>query len=738
VTNNVSGASSVCHHLTVNGTLSCGSSMVLSITGNYTVSGTESGTSGQINFNTQAPAIISGSGSFSTRVRYIFYKNMTIASGTTIVKTIPITITSGIIVTNQGTVTLATVYSNTNCGWINDAGASLTLTATGFLNASGSTLVANAVGNTITYSYSFAGENIKIPTVGYYNLTLSGTSATRAITADLNVGNNFANNTGSTFRTNGFNVNVGGNFLNSGTFTPTAGRTVTFNGTAAQTISGSGTTTFEGLTINNAAGVSISSGAYLLNEVLTITSGTFNTGGNSFTMASTASKTARIAQSTGTIAGNFTVQRYITTRDTTWADLASPVQSTTFNDWDNELPAISYYVEGPTQYTFNETADDFVGITSSGTALTPGVGYEVFLSGNYSYGNLPNTIINTIGTPTQGNQSYGNPVVSFNNAGSNLVGNPFASAISWDLVLAASVGLNASIDMYDYVSGNYATFGAGTIIPPTQGFWVYANAAPTLNIPESAKVADPGNTQIRSAKIDSYFTLTLASNDNTTPFYHTLKFNAAAESSDGWDNSDHPFRRSPVKSAPYMYNMIEGKKSVINTFNSFNEAYSIPFNTKVSQSGYYKITADGFAYMSDYASVKLEDKLLNKMIDLTEQNEYSFTINASDKSDRFVLHFNKNENSQTPLGTQDMVSDFINQVEVLPSAQGNIINFNLNEVTNTTITVTNMLGQNIIDAINVNAGTQSVNVSLPEGYNGIYLLNIHSEKGNINKKFVKR
>ena len=148
------------------------------------------------------------------------------------------------------------------------------------------------------------------------------------------------------------------------------------NGSIAQTMSNTvGTTTFTGLAINNNAGVTLTTGTYILSEVLTVSSGTFSTGGRPFTMTSTATKTARIAPigATGAIAGSFTVQRFITARDTSYADLSSPVQGSTFADWDVELPAISYSSSPPSQQpstaTYDETIDDWVPVTSNGTAL---------------------------------------------------------------------------------------------------------------------------------------------------------------------------------------------------------------------------------------------------------------------------------------------------------------------------------------------------------------------------------
>lgn len=741
VTNNVDA---FCLDLTVNGTFTGQTFMRLLLRGNYVIAvgGTENG-SGEIYFNTGAAATITNNGTIGTGTVYLFYKNMTIAAGNSISKTVVTNIQGGITVTNQSSVTLANVTVAAGSTWVNAAGSTLTLTKGGFLSSPATAvLVANADGNTVHYTYTDGAASIKTPSAGYYNLTISGVSP-KILSSDLTVLNQVTINTGSQLAVNGFNLTVGGNFTKNGDFVTNAGKTVTFNGSAAQTIAGTGTTTFRGLTINNSAGVSITSGTYILDEVLTVSNGPFNTGGMSFTMTSTAAQTARIAPiaGTGSIVGSFIIERFISTRDSTWADLSSPVQSSTFLDWDNELPVISYNYnptdEYPTQWTYSEPTDYFSPVTSSGTALTPGKGFEVYLAGDFSYANFPNTTINTIGVPNQLNQNL-NALVSFSSAGTNLVGNPFASSISWSAVFAASSGLLSTYDMYDFASGNYATFGLGTEIGSGQGFWVYATAAPTLQVPETAKTTS-SNSSIRSTIAEPFFTLKLSSNDENNNYYHTLKITADNHSSDGWDNNDHPFRKSPNQLAPSIFSFIDGKKSVINSFNLSNDSYSMPIQTNVGISGSYKIESAGFDNVSEYSCIKLEDKLLNKTVILSLQDSYSFQMNAGDNPNRFIVHFSKNDNCKSAIVNNPiLISDIDNFVSILPTTEGNSIKFYFTESTPVNITFTNVIGQTVVDAISMNAESQTVNIALPQDFSGMYIVKIESSKGAAYKKFVRK
>lgn len=735
-------SSGICKNLTVNGTLTLNNNLVVS--GNYTLTGTETG-SGNILFNALGGCTLTISGTTSSLASYSFNTNTTISAGSIINKSVNssayVILAVNKTMTNLGNCTFGPFTGKAGSTFINGANASLTLLKSGFMT--GANFVASAAGNNVNIKYTTGA--LPMPTAaGYYNLTLSATTAgTKTLPSNTIVAHNITMNANNNLNSNNFDISVGGNWTNNATFTASSGKTVTFNGSASQNVSNTvGTTTFKGLTINNNFGVTLTTGTYILDEVLTVSNGTFNTGGRSFTMTSNAARTARIAPITGSgaIAGNFTIQRFITTRDSTWSDLSSPVQNSTFNDWDLELPAIYYGysppTDYPTQYTYDEAADDFSPVTSSGTALTPGQGFEVFLTGDYSYSNLPNTTITTVGVPNQIDQDLSS-LVSFNGAGSNLVGNPFASSINWSDVFTASSGIENTYDMYDYTAGNYSTYGLGTEIGSGQGFWVYANAAsPTLIIPESAK-STSSNSSIKAASNESYFTLKLSSNDANNNYFHILKISADNVASDGWDSNDHLFRKSPNKLAPSIYSAIDGKKAVINSFNLSDDNFSMPVSVSAGINGYYKIEANGFENISEYTCVQLEDKTTNRFFNLSNGQAYSFELKTTDNADRFVLHLSKTSDCSTkaPVITASALG---NNVTVLPTSDGNSISFKMEEATPATITVTNVMGQKIIESLSVIAETQTANIVLPQDFSGIYILKIESSKGVITKKYIRK
>jgi Secretion system C-terminal sorting domain len=95
---------------------------------------------------------------------------------------------------------------------------------------------------------------------------------------------------GGTLRSNNLPVSVRGNWTNNGSFLPSTG-TVTFNGTTAQAISGSTATTFQNLSLNNAAGLLLSGVDANVAGSLTLTSGILTPGANLLIFADNATVT---------------------------------------------------------------------------------------------------------------------------------------------------------------------------------------------------------------------------------------------------------------------------------------------------------------------------------------------------------------------------------------------------------------------------------------------------------------
>ncbi len=139
-------------------------------------------------------------------------------------------------------------------------------------------------------------------TTPIFNLTIKDTTSPYAAMAlsPLTVKGVVTIDAGAEFRAQNMGLNVAGNWVNNGTFTPGA-QTTTLDGTSAQTISGSSVTGFSGLTINNSAGVTLSGVDATVNAVLSLNSGDVTTGANALNMGVGATSTGTPAPGTDVV-----------------------------------------------------------------------------------------------------------------------------------------------------------------------------------------------------------------------------------------------------------------------------------------------------------------------------------------------------------------------------------------------------------------------------------------------------
>lgn len=139
-------------------------------------------------------------------------------------------------------------------------------------------------------------------TTPVFNMTVKDTTSpfTTLAISPLAIKGVLTIDAGGDFRAANLGLSVAGNWVNNGAFTPGT-QTTTFNGTSAQTISGSTATGFSSLTISNSTGVSLSGVDATVNAVLSLDSGDLTTGANVLNMAVGATSTGTPAPGTDVV-----------------------------------------------------------------------------------------------------------------------------------------------------------------------------------------------------------------------------------------------------------------------------------------------------------------------------------------------------------------------------------------------------------------------------------------------------
>lgn len=517
---------------------------------------------------------------------------------------------------------------------------------------------------------------------------------------------------------------------------------------APQLISGNGTLANLEIGVNTT-----NNGNIILTDVLTITAGTLSNSGT-FTLKSDATKSARIAPvlcgSCG-FSGNFIIQRYIPTRTVaTWANLSSPVSNSTMADWDNELfleypftgfDNVSNRPKGSNVMAYSEPSANYYQLTAS-TPLAVGKGFEIGLTNDNQLLGFAATTLTTIGTPNVGTVSIplnytaaNGPAYPVGYSGQNLIGNPFASAISLSSILKTNA--LSSVDVYDYTIGNYRTLTGSAIIAPHQGFWAYAQGSgASFVIPESAKVTNSNTVLLRTNEEEpTYFSLTLSSADGSHTMAHTLEIACNERALDGFDNEDHPFRRSLNPKAPSLTAFAGNIPVSISTFNNNHQTYVMPLHIKTGVNGLYHIHTNGIKKVNkDFTLILLEDKITHTLVDLTNSMDYTFAAQTTDMEDRFVLHFSKSADYEP---TVTAVLDLENETQIFKTNTGNIIHFNSPRSENMSISVVDIMGRNINYDIDAKANDKEIIITLPSDFHGWYVIVVQSSTNKTVKKFIQ-
>lgn len=300
--------------------------------------------------------------------------------------------------------------------------------------------------------------------------------------------------------------------------------------------------------------------------------------------------------------------------------------------------ATDYYA-----FYFDEINQQYQPITDNSTVLTEQLrGYAI-----------PSTSANTLAfegdlvtgaqsiTPTrQGTGSF---------EGHNLCGNPYPSGIdlattstmagitATNLVETAWIRESGNFITYNWASGT-STSGFDGIVPPMQAIWfrvIDGQTDGTLQFDNTARVHD--NDIVYKQPETNVFKLTATLNGRSdeviTGFYD--------QASDGFDAYDSEKMFTDNLEFPQIYTVLDGKELAINGFDNNLEGQQIvPLAYKTSQPGEFTFEATNIGEFDPNIKVYLKDKAANKIVDLGEENNYSFYAQAPvNNAGRFELVF---------------------------------------------------------------------------------------------------
>ncbi len=480
-------------------------------------------------------------------------------------------------------------------------------------------------------------------------------------------------------------------------------------------------------------------------KVLTI-AGTANFGARPVIFKSDATGTAMLGSLTGTLTGasNVTVERFIPSGKRAFRLLSPAVTTTNFisGNWQGQthitgglgttgLGFDATETNNPSMFTYNNQAAQGVSgwiaiANTNATNLTAGVGYRMLVRGDRTASNITaasadsmNTAVTLSATGTLRTGAVtlnSSSTPSINNTSNtttadySLIGNPYQSAVDWNAVTKSGIdatywawdpnmGTTAQRGRYvsfngtvNSVDGGVGSSNVGQFIQPGQAFFVkntVSGTAGALTFQEAHKATtnanvfrtanpttltvslyDPNELAIGGYPIDAMKAVFSADYTNELGLGDAAKLEAAGENIAWFRNN---IKLAIEAAAP----ATSSDELVMKTIRlGANKNYTFKINTT-------NFDADLTPY--------LVDNFLNTQTQISTSEGYlanfSTTSNvASYGEDRFKIVF-----QNTTLSTDD----FANNIKLYPNPAKAGASFYLDGITEATVSVYNVVGQNI-------------------------------------------
>jgi len=388
--------------------------------------------------------------------------------------------------------------------------------------------------------------------------------------------------------------------------------------------------TCNNLTIDEGATLTIDTG-----KTLTISGTLTNSAGNSgLVIKSDATGTGSLIHNTTDVSA--TVERYIpaagwSTWDDGWHFISSPIADHAISGAFTVTPADEYDF-----YAWSESNNSWINFKE----ITSPTFFEVNGSNTFELGRGYMAAYKTVDTKNfTGNLNISDVSVSGltlssgENRGWQLLGNPFASALTW-FTDWTSTNIGGVANIWNETGKSYSPISAGDPIPAGNGFMVQVTGGTgSLTIPAAKRVH---NSQAWYKNSDYPVLQLFARNLDNPSFQESqIRFNPA--STTGFDiESDGNFLPGY---APLFYSVLNDQNLMVNSIPEVTQGTTIPFRFIKNEGTNFTIEAVGTETLEPAATVYLKDNKLGINHNLSENRVYSFTSDEGDDPSRFELHF---------------------------------------------------------------------------------------------------
>ena len=258
-----------------------------------------------------------------------------------------------------------------------------------------------------------------------------------------------------------------------------------------------------------------------------------------------------------------------------------------------------------------------------------------------------------------------------------------------------------------------------------QAFFIKATGSnPYLVVNNNARLH--GVSPYKESGVEKLLELTVTGNGFSDKTY--INFNE--NSSLGFDSEYDGYKLLGIDEAPQLFTYIGEEMTSINVLPEIEQDMVVPAGLKVGAEGEYTISASDLANFGSDVTIYLEDLKEAKMINLMEQNEYSFVSSPIDTESRFRLHFS----GLSVQGEQEQIIKS-EEIDIYSCENSLFIRSNTEKPLNGQVIVYNIMGQQMLNKKLEQINLNKIDLKFETGY---YVVKVLIDSGIYSKKvFIK-
>ena len=485
--------------------------------------------------------------------------------------------------------------------------------------------------------------------------------------------------------------------------------------------------------VRNTAGLTVEQAPLLIREHLWMDGGTIITNNNEdMVLLSNENGTARISGN-GNIIGGYSLQQYIA-GSAGWRLMASPLGEVPMDALAAQLPVQGFpgaFPSAPSNFFTSYDGTDWVKPDNLSGNLQPGTSFIIYLFDNNEAGSSELPITITIA----GREPDMDVNVPLHQDGNkwNMLGNPYSGPVDVRDFVAHNGALASTVAQM-WVDGSWVlSTSTGHLVQPWQGFFILNNDATSITFPRSARLAD------EVAEFMIQFELSGVNNETQNQLTDralVLYFNEHATTGvDAWDAEKIFALSSEYMQAAFSKgNQTFAQRSFPTELNG---VFNIPITFAHSNvSGEFTLSWSGLENFPTDWSLKLHDAHTNRTVNLSENGNYTFMFNGTDRdNERFRLELTGNESTGSAELPQEIT---LSQNYPNPFNPITQITYTLPQAEDVRIDVFNVVGQRVATIVNgsVQAGVHTVAFDASRLASGVYIYRLQAGNKVISKKMT--